>query len=79
MSPTILTTSGLPLIISKGFLREEDEPDDEAAFSISKLPVFLEDGVRIGSCVGIGTFSMSEREVVEGDARGAREVDECVA
>jgi hypothetical protein len=79
MSVTMLTTSGLPLIISNGYLGEEDEFEDDATFSISKLPVFLVNGMRIGSSVGIGTFSMSERAVVEVDASWVREVDERVA
>jgi hypothetical protein len=79
ISVTILTTSGLPLIISKGYLREEDEFDDEALFSISKILSFLGDDVMMCSSVGTGTFSKSEREVVEGDVSGAREVDERVA
>jgi hypothetical protein len=79
ISVTILTTSGLPLIISNGYLGEEDEFDDEAAFSISKLAVSLEESERMGSAVGIGVFSMSDKEVIEGEARGVREVDERVA
>jgi hypothetical protein len=79
ISVTILTTSGLPLIISNGYLGEEDEFDDEAAFSISKLLPFLEEDVRMGSFVGIGTFSLSEKKVVEGGVSRARKVDERVA